>query len=137
MPDFNAKDHKVSEKDILFKTITDIEQKFLKEFRGGYNEKIILGNVVEDRYVPDSRKEAIQAIEFLSYFLLYSYDDVMTEAYRLIEKDKEALLEKHNKGEIDKEDYITTKLKLTIELFQHLMQLCKRKKWMQNKQKTG
>lgn len=131
MPDY-SKD-KITEKDIIIKSIGDIQSKFLQEFRGGYKEKKIIGNNVEEVYVPDTRKEAIQAIEVLRDLLLPKFDEEMKRVHRLLIKQIKKERKKFQDGEMSRELYITNKLDYMQRIFQQIIIMLDRTKYFKKK----
>lgn len=108
------------------------------EFRGGYYEEKFTGNVNEKIYVPDSRKQYIQAVESLSDVLLPYYDKDMEERAKAIDIEIEESLntfEKSKKSTGSKEHnvYVITKLKLMRMLFQQINYLLHRNNYLKTK----
>lgn len=136
MPEYTSKD-KITEKDIILNYLQEIGKKFLVEFRGGYTEKRIIGNFIEEIYVKDSRKEAIQSIEFFSYLLLPKFDGAMEKMYTSIMGDIEKNLKDCGDKKISEEEYIVKKLKLMVKMFKELNQLLSRTGYLKKKAIIG
>jgi len=122
--------HKKSFRDIALVHLNKILELSCDEFRGGYEEKKIRGNFVEEVYVPDSRKRISQAIEFLSYLLQPIYNKDTEDKSKLIKKEVEENLKKFNDNKITKEEFRINKLKLMKELFEQLNYLLKEKDYL-------
>lgn len=130
---------KTNEKDILIQIVSDLRAIAQREFRGGYESSTISrdGNVTET-YVPDSRREYSQLVDFLCDFLIPDFDEQMANDFDDISKKLEELVTKQNNKEIDDEEFITTKLRLSRKLLQHLFLLLKRINWKgKTKQQAG
>jgi len=115
-------------RDLVLVHLNKILELSCDEFRGGYIQKIIKGNFVEEIYVPDARKRISQAIEFLSYLLEPFYDKDMK--VELIEKQIKENLETFNNKKIDREKFMINKLKLMKDLFKELNFLLHRKNYL-------
>ena len=120
--------------DIVFDAIHSVGEKSLVEYRGGQKRTLIHGNWSETIIEPDSRKEAIQSIEFL-YDLTYSKfrneknfppaykeycKEIGNDSDKIIEQ-VEGLLEKYENDKLGLEEYTTKKLRLMKKLFRILM----------------
>jgi len=136
MPEYFQKE-KIERKDIIIEIIREIGKKALIEFKGGYSKTVIHGDWQEEVYIPDSRKEYIQGIEFLSDMLIPDFDKDMMDAYKKIEKVIDELLENYEKEKITKEDYVVNKLKQTRILFRELMIFLNRIKFFKHKMVIG
>jgi len=121
---------KKSFRDIALAHLNKILELSCDEFRGGYTQKVIKGNYVEEVYVPDNRKRISQAIEFLSYLLLPFYDKDMKEKAEPIEEKITENLKKFNDDEIDRDKFMINKLKLMKDLFRELNYLLYRKDYL-------
>ena len=133
MPEYMKKEKRTF-MDIVYETIQDIEKKSLIEFRGGQKKTIIHGNLSETIIEPDSRKEVIQAIEFL-YDLLYStindkesYPPRYKRYFGTIKKEtdkimgeSEKILKEFEGEKLDREKYVIQKVRLMKKLFRSLM----------------
>jgi len=133
MPEYMGKDKRTFI-DIVFDAIHSIGEKSLVEYRGGQKRTLLHGNWSETIIEPDSRKEAIQSIEFL-YDLTYSkfrneknFPPAYKEYCKEIGSDSDKIMkqvgELLNKYEGDKlslEEYTTKKLRLMKKLFRILM----------------
>jgi len=120
-------------KDIILDHIKEISKKVFNEFKGGYWKKEVKGTFVEEVYVPDSRKEYIQGVEFLSDLLLPDFDKKMREKNTEIEKRIKNSLKELEDTKISRDDYVTQKLRLSRKLFQQLMMFLKRSKFFKKK----
>jgi len=136
MPQFTPKE-KVTIKDIVLEHIKAISLKALSEFKGGYWKKELKGNFVEEVYVPDSRKEYIQGIEFLSDLLLPDFDKTMKDKNKEIKEKIKSLLKDLEDKKIGNNDYVIKKLRLMRNLFQQLMIFLKRSKFFKKKIVVG
>ncbi len=134
--EFQARE-KITERDIILEYIRSIGQKFLVEFKGGYWVEVDHGNWMEKKYIPDSRKEAIQSIEFLSDLLLPKFDAQMQRDYDEIMKEVDKLLSDFEGEKIDHERYIILKMRLMRRLFQKLNLLLQRTQYLQRKAVAG
>ncbi len=134
MPPFTTKE-KVTIKDIVLEHIKAISLKALSEFKGGYWKKEVKGNFVEEVYIPDSRKEYIQGIEFLSDLLLPDFDKKMNDKNKEIKEAVNTLLKnlEDKEKKFDSNDYVIGKLRLMRKLFQQLMIFLKRSKFFKKK----
>jgi len=134
--DYPSKE-KTTEKDIIIQVVQDLSKIAQKEFRGGYSDKTFSGNQIVENYITDSRKEYCQLVNFLSDLLLPNFDDETSEKYKEIQDELEKLVEKYNNRKISKEDYMSEKLKLSRQLFQHLSILLNKLNWLRKKGGTG
>lgn len=132
MPEYATKE-KLTRKDIIIELIREISKKALVEFKGGYTRSVIRGDHVEEVYVPDSRKEYIQGIEFLSDVLLPEFDTKMKEEYKKINEKINGFLKEYEDGKIKQIDYVIKKLKIIRTLFQELMIFLERIKFWKKK----
>lgn len=133
MPEFIGKEKRTF-LDIVFDAIHSIGEKSLVEYRGGQKRTLLHGNWSETIVEPDSRKEAIQSIEFL-YDLTYSKfrnEKNFPPAYKEyckeigvdsdeIVKKVEELLKKYESNKLTLEEYTTQKLRFMKKLFRILM----------------
>ena len=122
-------------KDIILDHLNKILELSCDEFRGGYIEKKIRGNFVEEFYIPDSRKRITQAIEFLSFLLQPLYDDDMNKKSDAIKKEITENLKKFNDKKIDRDNYRICKLNSMKSLFEELNYLLVRKDYLKAKTK--
>jgi len=107
-------------KDIVLDQLHKILEMSCEEFRGGYTQKQIKGNYVEEVYVSDVRKRISQAIEFFSFLLQPRYDKEMKEKSIKIKKKIEENLKEYNEKKIDRERFMINKLNLMKNLFEEL-----------------
>ncbi len=127
MPEFiQSQKEKRTFKDIVLDQLHKILELSSDEFRGGYTQKQIKGNWVEEVYIPDSRKRISQAIEFFSFLLQPVYDKDMKKKSKEIKKKIEDNLKDFNKEKILKDEFRINKLNLMKELFEELNYLLKR-----------
>jgi len=143
MPEYFQKE-KIERKDIIIEIIREIGKKALIEFKGGYSKTVIHGDWQEEVYIPDSRKEYIQGVEFLSDMLLPDFDKDMNDAYKKIQDVIDGALKKYEKEDtadkkdsITKEEYVVIKLKQTRNLFRALMIFLNRIKFFKKKMVIG
>jgi len=136
MPEY-VKKEKIERKDVIIELIRDISKKALTEFKGGYTKTVVHGDWVEEVYIPDSRKEYIQGIEFLTDMLLPDFDKTMKEKEKDIRKEIEGILKKYEAGEIEQGEYVIEKLKLIRKLFRQLNLFLDRIKFFKRKTVVG
>ena len=127
----STKKEKLTLKEIMFKTLSKILELSTNEFRGGYVEKKVRGDFVEEIYIPDSRKQIIQSIEFFSLLLQPFYDDEMKTKADEIKNAIEENLQEFNDKKINRDIFIINKLRIMKELFSELNYLLSRKKYLQ------
>jgi len=132
------KKEKTEFRDIVLEHLKKILEITRQEFRGGYIQKKVVGGIVEEIYIPDTRKQYIQSIESLSDILLGFFDNKMKEKSKsLIKKTKEELKNFEDSGkEIGSEEhnkYIIKKLKFMREVFKELNLLLHRKDYLKAK----
>ena len=120
-------------KDVVLGVVKKITEKTSIEFRGGYYEKKLMGNSVEEVYVADTRKEYLQMVEMLSDLLLPKFDKAMRENYKTINKEVVKLLKEFEEDKKTQEEYVIAKLKFMRKLFQKLMIFTERVKFFQKK----
>jgi len=132
MPEYAVKE-KIERKDIIIEVIREISKKALVEFKGGHTKTVIKGDWQEEVYVPDSRKEYIQGIEFLSDILLPDFDSIMKKEASDIEEELAELLKQYDENKIDHETYVIKKLKTMRKLFKYLMIFLERIKFFKKK----
>jgi len=128
---------KTNERDILIQVVSDIRSISGQEFRGGYINKILSGNTISETYVPDTRRQYCQLVDFLSDMLLSNFDEETANAYGVFAESVDELITKKNGGEITDEDFISTKLRLSRKLLQHLFLLLNKKRWLKTKTEIG
>jgi len=151
-----TKDDGLTFKEIVLQHLRRIGGLASKEFRGGYwqdRTKMVGGVGIKERYyIPDSREEYGNAIDFLHDLLLPYFDkkieDKAKDFYTKIEearkdclkktsvKEKEVLSDDYYKKESDKisvEEYKLKKLRIKRELLQEISLLLKRKKYLEGK----
>lgn len=131
------KKDKTNEKDILIQAVSDIRAICGQEFRGGYTNKILSGNNILESYVPDTRRQYCQLVDFLSDFLLSKFDTPTKEMYEQTTKNFDELITKKNDGEITAEEFISTKLRLSRSFLQHLFILLDKNNWFRKATTTG
>ena len=107
-------------KDIVFDQLHKILELSCDEFKGGYTQKQIKGNYVEEVYVPDARKRISQAIEFFSFLLQPKYDKDMKSKSEGIKKKIEENLKEYADEKISRERFMINKLNLMKNLFEEL-----------------
>ena len=128
---------KTTERDIIINAISDLCKISQKEFRGGYSDKSFAGNNIVETYVPDSRRQYCQLIDFISDLLLPKFNEPTKEIYEKIQEEIEKIVKKKNNNEMSDEDFISYKLKLSRKLFQHLSILLNELKWLKKKTEIG
>ena len=107
-------------KDIVLDQLHKILEMSCEEFRGGYTQKQIKGNYVEEIYVSDVRKRMSQAIEFFSFLLQPRYNKSMKEKSVEIKKKIKENLKEYDDKKITKERFMINKLNLMKNLFEEL-----------------
>lgn len=119
------KKEKKTIQDIIFNHLDKILELSCNEFRGGYTQKKVVNGIIEEIYVPDSRKRMIQAIEFFSYILEPFFDEPSKTKHKVIMVELKKNLEAFEKEKEPKplEDFVITKLKLMMQVFRMLNQL--------------
>jgi len=132
MPSYATKE-KIEYRDIVIELIREISKKALVEFKGGYWKKEVKGNVLDEIYIPDSRKEYIQGIEFLSDLLLPSFDKKMINHYEEIMEEVDKILKEYEENKLKSEEYVIKKTRLMRRLFQVLMIFLNRIKYFKKK----
>lgn len=139
MAEFKSKDP-LDERGIILEIVQEVSRKFLIEFKGGEQERVIFhGTWMEKVTLPDARQEAIQGVELLTYLLRPHYNDPKTESLKMWDKDKEVekkkkeLLDKQEKGELEGEDYTKEKLLLMRDWFGELIMLLNSIKYLGRK----
>lgn len=133
-----SKYEKIEFRDIVLEHLKKILELTRLEFRGGYIQKKNVGGIVEETYIPDTRKQYIQAIESLSDILLGFFDKTMNDKNKdLNEKMKEQLKKfkdsKKEIGSVEHNEYMIEKLILSRSLFQELNLLLHRKDYLKAK----
>lgn len=131
--DFIA-NQKIDERDIIFEAIRDIKSKYNKEWRGGQKEIHFTANGREEVYIPDSRIEFCQMVEFLFDLLLPKFDEPMQKAYKEIEPELNKI---YDDKKLSSEDFTIHKTRLMRKLFQQLNLLLARTGYLTKKNKTG
>jgi len=114
------KKDKRSFRDIVLSHLNKILELSCDEFKGGYWKKEVKGNLIEEVYVPDSRKKMIQVIEFWGYILRPRFNKDMKEKYKKIREKLSGNLKQFNDNKIDKEKFVIRKLKIMKNLFEEL-----------------
>jgi len=137
MPDYSIDKERLSFEEIILQHITHILEKALIEFKGGYLKREIVGSLVSEVQIPDSRKEVIQGIEFLSDILLPRFDPIMNKDYEDINIQLDINYKNYNENKISSEDYIVNKLKIMRTLFQKLNLLLGRIGYFKRKMVIG
>ena len=117
-------------RDIMFDQLHKILELSCEEFRGGYTQKSIRGNYVEEVYVPDTRKRISQAIEFFSFLIQPKYDKDMKEKSKAIKQKLEENLKEYDEKKITKDRFMINKLNLMKELFEELNFLLAKKDYL-------
>ena len=117
-------------RDILFTMLNKILELSCDEFRGGYTQKVIKGNFVEEIYIPDARRRISQAIEFFSYLLQPFYDKDMEKVAKENKEKAKTNLKKFNDKKIDRDTFRINKLNLMMKLFEEQNHLLKRKDYL-------
>ncbi len=134
----SAEKDKISIKEIILEHLKEVLKITRLEFRGGYYEKKVVGGIIEENYVPDSRKQYIQVVESLSDILLPYFDKDMEKEYKELMKTNDKNLEEFEKskgdiGSLQHNDYIIKKLRLMRTMFQQLNLLLHRKDYLKGK----
>lgn len=112
---FATQQKELNIKQIVLETIKKLGEISSFEFRGGFMQKKISGNLIEEIYVEDSRKKFIQVIEFLVSLVKPKFDKTMKETHERLMKEQENNYNLYaNK---DNEVYTINKLKIMRELF--------------------
>jgi len=107
-------------RDIVLDQLHKILELSCEEFRGGYTQKQLRGNSVEEVYIPDARKRICQAIEFFSFLIQPKYDTAMKEKSEKIKKEIQENLQEYNDKKITAERFTLNKLNLMKTLFEEL-----------------
>ena len=127
---YSANKQGISFKEIVLQHLKTILVLTQSEFRGGFYRTVVKGNITDQEYVPDARKQYIQTVESLSDILLPFFDKEMTSNCEDIEKELNNNLLNYNKKEIRSQDdyeiFITEKLRLMRILFRKLNLLLNR-----------
>ena len=122
----------LSFRQILLTHLSRITKIASQEFHGGYwDKKLVGGSTMIDVYVPDPKKEYINAVNCLADLLLPYFDDVMLKAEEDNDnkiKDKWSIM-KEAKGTNDEWSYAKQSLKR--ELFRDLNLFMKRKNYLE------
>ncbi len=129
--EFLPKDKSVSFEQIVLNHVQDLAKLSQSEYRGGYVDKKVTKNIVEEVYVPDGRKKMIQAIEFLEIMLSPRFEKDEKEKKEVTEKEKKAYdeimdsmaknLKDYGDKKINQDHFVTKKLDLSLKLFRWLM----------------
>ena len=106
--------------EIIFQQLSKILELSNDEFRGGYTDKKIVGGVVEEIYIPDSRKKVIQAIEFFAILLEPHFKKETKEKYTKIMGNVKSNLKEYSDKKIDYEEFIINKLNYMKKIFRLL-----------------
>ncbi|KKN17793.1 hypothetical protein LCGC14_0962160 [marine sediment metagenome] len=134
---FISQKEKLEFREIVLSHIRKISDITTVEFRGGYDKETVVGNQIVKEYVPDSRKQYIQTVEFLSDILLPYFDKEMNDSYKKIMGKIKPMTTgiKAKKKLTDREvrNYTLKKLGLCRELFQALSLLLFRTKYLRKK----
>jgi len=119
----------ISFRSIPMETLKSIRSFASVEMRGGYDTEKLVGNVVIDTYVPDSRQVYCNAIDYLADVLFPHFDQEMFKAEQDIDGEIKKLEEKAKQ---DKSiDLPTGKVLLKRKLFRHLTSFLFRKKYFE------
>lgn len=138
MVEKDIKQKKETLSDIILQHLKKILELSTHEFCGGYEKEVVIDNRRSTIYVPNSRKQYIQAVESLSDVLLPFFDkEIQKPSNEIIKKidsitaameKKEDTLIKRNKelSDIEIRYYTKNKLKLCRQLFRELNHLIER-----------
>ena len=111
-------------KSIVLDTIKKIMELTASEFRGGYVERRFTGDSFQDIYIPDTRKQVIQMIEYLCSLVKPKFDKDMKAQLDSINKEQEQNYK--DNANSNTELYTTTKLKLKRKLFDEINEFFER-----------
>ncbi len=117
-------------KDLILDQLNRILELSVDEFRGGYTQKKVVGNYIEETYIPDARKRMSQAIEFFSFLLQPLYDKDMKKQSDTLKRKIGSNLKKFNDKKIERDVFRINKLNLMKELFEELNFLLVRKDYL-------
>ena len=89
---YSGSNEKVTFREIVLAHLKKIGGLACKEWRGGYTQKRLkmagtMGSFVEEVYIPDSREEYSNAVDFLADIEFPYYDKEMKEALESLDKE--------------------------------------------------
>lgn len=116
-----VKKEKQTRKDVVLEFIKKVGDKSANEFKGGYWVNKDKGNWVEKIYIPDSRKEYIQCVEFLSDLLLPEITKTIKKDYDEIIEEVNQLLKDYEAEKITQEEYTIKKHRQMRLMFQRII----------------
>ena len=117
-------------RDLVLSHLNKILELSCDEFKGGYTQKVVKGNCVEEVYIPDSRKRISQAIEFFSFLLQPFYDKDMNDKSKKIKDEVKKNLKEFDENKIERDKFRIKKLRCMMNLFEELNFLLKRKDYL-------
>lgn len=117
----------VSFRSIPMETLKSVRSLASVEMRGGYDTERVVGNVVVETYIPDSREIYCNAIDYLSDILFPHFDQQMFKAEQDIDAEIKKLEERSSKD--NKVDVRAGKVLLKRKLFRHLNSFLFRKNY--------
>ena len=120
MTEFISNKDKKGWQEIVFQQLSKILELSCDEFTGGYTDKRIVGGVVEEVYIPDSRKRVIQSIEFFTDLLEPHFKEKTKKNYKKLCEYIKKNLDKYEDKKINYETFIINKLKLMRKVFREL-----------------
>jgi len=125
-----SKKEPVSFKVIILQHIQRIAGLASKEWRGGYWEDKVMGNLVIHIYVEDSRQAYINSIDCLYDLLFSTFDEDMNKQDKIIEGKISKIEDKYDKGREEimkadeiqkmKQEYLNKKIIIKRTLFRSL-----------------
>jgi len=132
--------NEVSFRSIVMAFLHKISTLAAKEWRGGYwqNKPVISGDhtAMVEVYVPDSREEYSNAVDYLADLLFPHFDKEMTkseqEINQKLEQAKKSLKEEYKEHERFTQIWRADKVELKRQLFRYLSSFLHRKGYFEN-----
>ncbi len=135
--EFSSKDRTISFEEIVLNHVQDLAKLSQTEYRGGYTDKKVSKNLVEEVYIPDNRKRMIQSIEFLEILLSPRFEKEAEKRYGKITGSLAENLKKYEDDKIKQDEFIVNKLNLSLKLFRKLMFLLHQSGYLKRRPVVG
>lgn len=130
------KESEITHKQIVFETIKDLERKAAIEYKSNLKKEVDMGNRIQIIDLPDSRKEFIQLVEFLSDLLFAEFDVGTKKIYEGIMKEVEESAKKFNEEQNSTQSqrtiYANNKLEIMRKLFRAIMCFLKKNDYLKS-----